>query len=61
MVTVARPGKLSLAVHSRRHVNMDVSAILVKDIPNQILSNFWSNISEISERSRQKVDFAECI
>lgn len=33
---------------------MHFSAISVKDIPKEIMSNFWSNSFEISERTRQK-------
>ena len=36
------------------HVNMDFSAISVTDIPKEYSVKFWSNSSEISERTRQK-------
>ncbi len=34
--------------------DMHFSEISVKDIPKEIMSNFWSNSLEISERTRQK-------
>lgn len=47
MVSVAMPGELSLSLHSHHNVSLDLLAVLVKDIPKEIMSNFWSNVSEI--------------
>lgn len=51
MVTVGRPGNLSLPVYSRGCVNMAFSAIFIKVILKEIMSSFCC---KSSGRTRQK-------
>lgn len=53
MVTVARPGKLSFLDHTQRHINMTFSAVPVKDIPKERVSNFRINSLDMSNKAER--------
>lgn len=43
------PGGLLLLPHSHHDVSLDLLAVLVKDIPKEIMSNFQSNDRQIEK------------
>ena len=52
------PWILLLRLSSFRSLHEKFSAISVRDIPKEIISNFWKNGSEISERRQKGLQYA---